>query len=247
VAASGALAATSPAGDAHEDEGKEGSRYDSSLGLLTRRFVSLLRDSAQGSLDLKDAAAKLDVKKRRIYDITNVLEGIGVIEKSGKNNIQWKGADPAKIAQSRQAVMRLTEDIALLQAEEAKVDAHIATMEAAIRQLMASEEAAEYAYVTHQDIMDLPLFQGKTVIAVRAPTGATLEVPDPDIGMPPNERRYQVFIKAPGPAPVDLVCVSAVEETQEALSAPMPPADTTNTTNTAPATTSGSGGSRRKH
>jgi hypothetical protein len=31
------------------------------------------------------------VKKRRIYDITNVLEGIGLIEKKSKNNIQWKG------------------------------------------------------------------------------------------------------------------------------------------------------------
>lgn len=30
------------------------------------------------------------VQKRRIYDITNVLEGIGLIEKKGKNNIQWK-------------------------------------------------------------------------------------------------------------------------------------------------------------
>jgi hypothetical protein len=30
-------------------------------------------------------------QKRRIYDITNVLEGIGLIEKKSKNNIQWKG------------------------------------------------------------------------------------------------------------------------------------------------------------
>ncbi len=32
----------------------------------------------------------LQVQKRRIYDITNVLEGIGLIEKKSKNNIQWK-------------------------------------------------------------------------------------------------------------------------------------------------------------
>jgi hypothetical protein len=31
------------------------------------------------------------LQKRRIYDITNVLEGIGLIEKKSKNNIQWKG------------------------------------------------------------------------------------------------------------------------------------------------------------
>lgn len=37
------------------------------------------------------AADSLAVKqKRRIYDITNVLEGIGLIEKKTKNTIQWK-------------------------------------------------------------------------------------------------------------------------------------------------------------
>ena len=36
----------------------------------------------------------LDVKqKRRIYDITNVLEGIGLIEKETKNTIKWKWVD----------------------------------------------------------------------------------------------------------------------------------------------------------
>ena len=36
------------------------------------------------------------IQKRRIYDITNVLEGIGLIEKKSKNNIQWKGCGDAE-------------------------------------------------------------------------------------------------------------------------------------------------------
>lgn len=65
-------------------------RYDNSLGLLTRRFVTLLKESPDGVLDLNGAATALEVQKRRIYDITNVLEGIGLIEKKGKNNVRWK-------------------------------------------------------------------------------------------------------------------------------------------------------------
>ena len=42
-------------------------------------------------MDLNDAAKVLGVQKRRIYDITNVLEGIGLIEKSIKNKIKWRG------------------------------------------------------------------------------------------------------------------------------------------------------------
>src|SRR6478752_4694284 len=45
-------------------------RYDSSLGLLTKKFIALLRSSAHGDLDLNRAASQLKVQKRRIYDIT---------------------------------------------------------------------------------------------------------------------------------------------------------------------------------
>ena len=132
-----------------------GNRYDSSLGLLTKKFVQLVEAAPDGVLDLNKAAESLNVclslrtdpthititttsigmcpttfesclphwvqqphwdaakpvskkhqlcqnaglmpnfvlvqvQKRRIYDITNVLEGIGLIEKKSKNNIQWK-------------------------------------------------------------------------------------------------------------------------------------------------------------
>lgn len=65
-------------------------RYDNSLGLLTRKFVQLLKESPDGVIDLNFAAHQLEVQKRRIYDITNVLEGIGLIEKKAKNNVRWK-------------------------------------------------------------------------------------------------------------------------------------------------------------
>lgn len=64
-------------------------RYDSSLGLLTKKFIELLCSSHHGDLDLNRAAAQLKVQKRRIYDITNVLEGIRLIEKNSKNHVRW--------------------------------------------------------------------------------------------------------------------------------------------------------------
>lgn len=45
-------------------------RYDSSLGLLTKKFVQILRTSSDNTLDLNRAASELGVQKRRIYDIT---------------------------------------------------------------------------------------------------------------------------------------------------------------------------------
>ena len=59
---------------------------------MTKKFLYLLQHSADNTLDLNNAAAELGVQKRRIYDITNVLEGINLIEKKSKNIIVWKGS-----------------------------------------------------------------------------------------------------------------------------------------------------------
>lgn len=67
----------------------EKSRYETSLNLTTKRFLELLSQSPDGVVDLNWAAEVLKVQKRRIYDITNVLEGIQLITKKSKNHIQW--------------------------------------------------------------------------------------------------------------------------------------------------------------
>jgi len=76
------------------------SRFDSSLGLLTKRFVDILKETPDNSLDLNRAASKLGVQKRRIYDITNVLEGIGLLVKQGKNHVSWNDNPPETAAEA---------------------------------------------------------------------------------------------------------------------------------------------------
>jgi hypothetical protein len=68
----------------------DGGKAENSLMQLTNRFTTLLQSSPDGIVDLNEAAAQLCVQKRRLYDITNVLEGIGLIEKQGKNHILWQ-------------------------------------------------------------------------------------------------------------------------------------------------------------
>ncbi|RCN42319.1 transcription factor E2F/dimerization partner [Ancylostoma caninum] len=63
-------------------------RVDNSLLVTTKKFIAL--KSANDTVNLNDAAEELNVPKRRLYDITNVLEGIDLVEKIGKNSIRWK-------------------------------------------------------------------------------------------------------------------------------------------------------------
>ena len=61
------------------------------LGDLTQTFVQLIRSANDQRIEIDEASRQLNIQKRRIYDITNVLEGIGYIEKIGKNQMKWVG------------------------------------------------------------------------------------------------------------------------------------------------------------
>jgi hypothetical protein len=61
-----------------ENDNKTGRKVNG-LVELTKKFISLLVSSSLKCIDLNQAMKLLKVQKRRIYDITNVLEGINLI------------------------------------------------------------------------------------------------------------------------------------------------------------------------
>lgn len=151
----------------------EGTRYDTSLGLLTKKFVDLLQESPDGSVDLNIASTKLNVQKRRIYDITNVLEGIGILEKKSKNNIQWKCGNSMGAGHDGSTSMQLELD--QLEQKENHLDDLIKSM----RDEFDSEfQNTTYAYITNSDLKNIDIFKDQTVIVVKAPPEAKLVLPD---------------------------------------------------------------------
>ncbi|CAL9102483.1 unnamed protein product, partial [Musa textilis] len=67
------------------------SRKQKSLGLLCANFVSLYNRDGVDSIGLDDAARRLGVERRRIYDIVNIMESVGVLARKAKNAYSWIG------------------------------------------------------------------------------------------------------------------------------------------------------------
>ncbi|XP_011309510.1 transcription factor E2F3 [Fopius arisanus] len=158
----------------------ERTRYDTSLSLLTKKFINLVESSSDGVVDLNVASEKLEVQKRRIYDITNVLEGIGILEKKSKNNIQWKGG---QLPGEQNDILELRREVNDLEAKENALDRLIHGAEERLRELCADRQ---FAYVTYHDLRSVPAYKDQAIMAVKAPPEATLHVPQPinNLGQP---------------------------------------------------------------
>ena len=207
----GGVASSPPWADAPLPSPKVGDRpanghRDCSLGLLTRKIVALIKGSPNCVLDLNSAATRLQVQKRRIYDITNVLEGIGLIDKQSRNNVVWRGNEQTTV--SSQAV---SGDIEELVAENARLEAEDKALDAELERVTLlreqfTEQEQEMMFLNHSDVRSLPNLRESAVIAIRAPIGTSLEVPDPDVvslnvlnaSDPRTRNNYKAEFRSPG-------------------------------------------------
>lgn len=179
------------------------SRYDSSLSFLTKKFLELL-DQSPGGVDLNTAVEKLGVQKRRIYDITNVLEGIGVVVKNGNKSVSYnsnivgntyqpprgicdhnnsnsnKDGDQADCTE-RETISKLESEISRLKEMESVLDNMSSELWSGINRLVEHEVNTMRLYVTDADIGCLPIMnEGDQILAIPAPQGVSVGISTED-------------------------------------------------------------------
>ncbi|KAM4543200.1 transcription factor E2F2 isoform 1-T1 [Odontesthes bonariensis] len=204
----GSIAARIPSPRTPKSPG-ERTRYDTSLGLLTKKFVGLIAESPDGVLDLNWATEVLEVQKRRIYDITNVLEGVQLIRKKSKNNIQWLVGDVFEGgAVGGEKACALRKELGDLERAERSLDELIQSSTAQLKQVTEYKDSQRLGYVTYQDIRSIGSLREQTVIAVKAPSETKLEVPDTA-----GQGSLQIYLKSRnGPIEVYLCPEEGLED-----------------------------------
>ncbi|XP_034488692.1 transcription factor E2f1 [Drosophila innubila] len=181
------LASSGSGGGGGGGGGGDRNRADTSLGILTKKFVDLLQESPDGVVDLNDASNRLAVQKRRIYDITNVLEGIGILEKKSKNNIQWRGGQSLVSSERSRQIEAESER---LEQRENEVNTLLDQMRGELAEISQEvENSGGMAYVTQNDLLNVDLFKDQIVIVIKAPPEAKLVLPSTKV---PRE----IYVKA---------------------------------------------------
>lgn len=158
------------------------SRSTSSLSELTKDIAEILRAAPEGIVCMNEIAETLGVHKRRVYDVINVLEGIGLVRKDSKTTIQWTGDLP-----EQEEISALQASIGELRNEERSLDQEIAQRLQEVRELLLP-----CAYVSVEELRSLPALHGRSLLAVKAPCSATAnEIPSGGHG-------YQLIVNGNG-------------------------------------------------
>ena len=165
----------------------------------------MLQASDSGVADMGICARILGIPKRRVYDITNVLEGVGMIEKRSKNTVAWKGSEailgPTIDPNAKASIDELRADIDMMRKEEEKLEQYLEYMNRnqAVLQTVSTDQIIQgIFYPTGGGVEKVPTKNtvldetGKpkcALIAVQAPFGSFAHlVPSTDGG--PERRLY---------------------------------------------------------
>ena len=172
--------------DEESDLKREDSVQENSLGKLTKDFINYIKTEGRKSININDLVNKLGVKKRRIYDITNVLQGIEYLQKSGKNEIIWtktisnksKAKKKPSLIKKKNNNNKQKLNKEELEKEKKELDDDIEKFKAEFNSIAKKGEFEEYGYITLDDIKNLSINKKVDLVVIKATKGTVMNVID---------------------------------------------------------------------
>ena len=168
-------------------------KQENSLSLLTQNFLDYIKKKGRVKISINDLVNDLKVKKRRIYDITNVLQGIGYLDKMGKNNFLWiknsSGAvpNPPSSNSAKDDIIsenyisnysQLKKEFDELKSKNKELDDELNKYREEFKLISQKNEFKIYGYITHNDIVELSKNEKVQFMLIKAPKGTLINVID---------------------------------------------------------------------
>ena len=158
-------------------------KRENSLGQLTKNFIQYIKKKGRVNININDLVKDLSVKKRRIYDITNVLQGIGYIEKNGKNEIIWiktSNINNSKCIPKKYLTNynNLKIELENLKKEDKDFDDILNKFREEFSIMSQKKDFPKYGYITYNDISNLSKNDKSNFIIIKAAKGSIINVID---------------------------------------------------------------------
>lgn len=150
-----------------------GEKDKQTLSSLTQNFVDLISNSEETEFELGRAAELLHASKRRLYDVTNVLQGVGFIERCGRSKV--KRADRSSEADQKKVHDSLVEKKANLEQLNMMMDRYL-------DELIKSDIFLNHGWVTNEDVMPL-IPEGGKMFALRGPADLEIQIRESSDGL----------------------------------------------------------------
>jgi transcription factor E2F3 len=161
-------------------------RQENSLGELTKNFINYIRKSGRNTVNINELVKELKVKKRRIYDITNVLEGIGYVQKHAKNEISWirtevlNNYSNSRLFNMKQEVNNRKNEYNELEKNSKLLDKEIGKIKQEFNSISQKDDFNKYGYITFTDLNKLSDNDKFDLLVIKAVKGTSIDIIDPN-------------------------------------------------------------------
>ena len=152
----------------------EEGRQENSLSKLTKKVLVYIRNKNKVNININELVKDLGVKKRRIYDITNVLQGIGYIEKQGKNEIIWNKKD---CFMNRKEI-KIKNKIITLQQQINELNDKMNNQKEELNIISSKNNFNNNNYIKFIDLANLAKNENKDLLIIKSIAGSKLDIFD---------------------------------------------------------------------
>jgi transcription factor E2F3 len=169
-----------------------------SLASLTSAFIKILTDANGADVELSAAEQLLKTTTRRLYDVVNVLAGVGLLTRTAKSRVRWVSTGDES---QQSAASSLLE-------RERNLDGLLAKVESDLLEVSNSELFQRFGWIDVNDAMMCSPGDEVTLYWLKGPPTMSITI-DPDGTDSEGGHTIVCVVEDPSDGPIELAPIGA--------------------------------------